>query len=87
MSSIPAPLASPSSSTTERSYHFQGGVFRTHSDTEVIQPSAGMATSEQRAHYALSPRGIHWDELDEDIAVDGLLAGQGDQRWHRLEAA
>ena len=45
------------------------------------------ATSEQRAHYELSPRGIHWDELDEDISVDGLLAGQGDKRWHRLEAA
>ena len=45
------------------------------------------ATSEQRAQYELSPRGIHWDELDEDISVDGLLAGQGDQRWHRLEAA
>ena len=45
------------------------------------------ATSEPRAHYEFTPRGIHWDELDEDIAVDGLLAGQGDQHWHRLEAA
>ena len=36
------------------------------------------ATPEQRTHCALSPRGIHWEALDEDISVDGLLAGQGD---------
>ncbi len=26
----------------------------------------------------LSSRGIHWESLDEDISIDGLLAGQGD---------
>ena len=36
------------------------------------------ATPEQRTQYELSPRGIHWEALDEDISVDGLLAGQGD---------
>ena len=36
------------------------------------------ATPEQRNQYELSPRGIHWDALDEDISVDGLLAGRGD---------
>jgi hypothetical protein len=32
----------------------------------------------------LSERGIHWDELDEDISVDGLIAGRSDitQRSH-----
>lgn len=29
--------------------------------------------------YELSARGIHWDNLDEDVSVEGLLAGLGDQ--------
>lgn len=36
------------------------------------------ATPEQRAQYELSRGGIHWEALDEDISVDGLLAGRGD---------
>jgi hypothetical protein len=28
--------------------------------------------------YTLSISGIHWETLDEDISVDGLLAGRGD---------
>ena len=32
------------------------------------------ATPEQLARYELSARGIHWDELDEDLSVEGLLA-------------
>ncbi|KMJ46959.1 MULTISPECIES: DUF2442 domain-containing protein [Xenorhabdus] len=31
-----------------------------------------------RENFELSPRGIHWDELDEDISVEGLLSGRGD---------
>ncbi|KAA1174692.1 DUF2442 domain-containing protein [Marinobacter salinexigens] len=38
--------------------------------------SAGVA---ELQNYELSARGIHWDELDEDISVEGLLAGLGDQ--------
>ena len=34
------------------------------------------ATPEQRAKYELSPAGIHWDEIDEDISVEGMLIGQ-----------
>ena len=39
------------------------------------------ATPEQRAAYELSGggRGIHWNTLDEDISVAGLLAGRGDR--------
>ncbi len=37
------------------------------------------ATPEQRARFELSPRGIHWEALDEDITIDGLLAGLGDR--------
>jgi hypothetical protein len=36
------------------------------------------ATAEQREQFELSINGIHWDELDEDISIAGLLAGRGD---------
>lgn len=36
------------------------------------------ATPEQRNDYELSPGGIHWDALDEDISVEGLIQGRGD---------
>lgn len=42
------------------------------------------ATPEQRAQFELSPRGIHWDVLDEDISIDGLLAGHGDLTHGRV---
>lgn len=37
------------------------------------------ASMEERMRYEFSSggTGIHWDELDEDISVDGLLAGRG----------
>ena len=44
------------------------------------------ATAEQRAGFELSPRGIHWEALDEDISIDGLLAGHGDRTHGRLVA-
>ncbi len=37
------------------------------------------ATPEQRANFRISRRGLHWESLDEDISVAGLLAGYGDQ--------
>jgi hypothetical protein len=47
------------------------------------------ATPEQRAQYYISysGKGLHWEALDEDISVAGLLAGQGDQTRHRTEVA
>ncbi|KQM99164.1 hypothetical protein ASE85_10600 [Sphingobium sp. Leaf26] len=45
------------------------------------------ATSDQRADFFLSPSGLHWDEIDEDISVAGLLAGRGDQTRSRKAAA
>ena len=40
-----------------------------------------------RSDFFLSPDGIHWDELDEDISVAGLLAGCGDMTQGRAAAA
>lgn len=34
---------------------------------------------EQREQVTISSRGLHWEELDEDISIAGLLAGRGDQ--------
>ena len=36
------------------------------------------ATLEQRMAVELSPQGLHWEALDEDVSVAGLLAGHGD---------
>jgi len=41
------------------------------------------ATPEQRQRFYLSTRGLHWEELDEDISVEGLLAGRGDMTNRR----
>lgn len=42
-------------------------------------PRLWHATPAERANVEISPRGLHWDALDEDISVAGLLAGLGDQ--------
>jgi hypothetical protein len=36
------------------------------------------ATPEQRLDFEICGEGLHWDALDEDISVVGLLAGRGD---------
>ncbi|NIF23654.1 DUF2442 domain-containing protein [Candidatus Pantoea multigeneris] len=41
-------------------------------------PRLREASAEQRKDYELSPRGIHWDSLDEDVSIEGLLNGRGD---------
>ncbi|MBU2759736.1 DUF2442 domain-containing protein [Acidithiobacillus sulfurivorans] len=47
------------------------------------------ASPEQRMIYEISGggSGLHWPELDEDILVEGLLAGIGDQTRHHESAA
>jgi hypothetical protein len=45
------------------------------------------ATKAQRADYRLSRRGLHWEAIDEDISVAGLLAGYGDQTRRIPKAA
>ncbi|MBN9615930.1 MAG: hypothetical protein BGO25_04570 [Acidobacteriales bacterium 59-55] len=41
------------------------------------------ATAEKREQVRISSRGLHWEGLDEDISIAGLLAGQGDQTTSR----
>ena len=47
------------------------------------------ATPEQRQGWELIGRGegLHWEELDEDISVAGLLAGRSDQTRRPSRAA
>ena len=45
------------------------------------------AKPKQRENFYLSRAGIHWEELDEDISVAGLLAGQRDMTRVHAEAA
>jgi hypothetical protein len=42
---------------------------------------------EQREQVRISGRGLHWELLDEDVSVAGLLAGLGDQRPETTFAA
>lgn len=42
-------------------------------------PRLRNATRAQLENCELSPCGLHWEELDEDISVEGLLAGRGDE--------
>jgi len=47
------------------------------------------ATPQQRQQFEFSGNGtgIHWDELDEDVSVQGLLMGVGDRtRGNRIAA-
>ena len=36
-------------------------------------PRLAKATDEQRSHIELSPMGLHWPDLDEDLSIRGLL--------------
>jgi hypothetical protein len=45
------------------------------------------ASAEQRTQVRISSRGLHWESLNEDISVAGLLAGLGDRTRTRSVAA
>ena len=41
-------------------------------------PRLLLADTAQRGAVSISGEGLHWEDIDEDIAVAGLLAGRGD---------
>ena len=45
------------------------------------------ATPTQRKCVELSRLGLHWEAIDEDISVAGLLAGRGDMTRRTDQAA
>jgi hypothetical protein len=44
-------------------------------------PRLAVGTAEQLNHIEVSPFGLHWPDLDEDLSFRGLL--QGDYGQHR----
>lgn len=50
-------------------------------------PRLMKATPEQRQQVRLSRLGLHWEDLDEDISVQGLLEGKRDQTTMKPIAA
>src|SRR5450432_1118374 len=44
------------------------------------------ATSIEREQVELSRVGLHWEAIDEDISIAGLLAERGDVRMSKLDA-
>ena len=38
-------------------------------------PRLLQATSGQRGNYELSPLGVHWPDVDEDLSIEGMLVG------------
>ncbi len=46
----------------------------------VENPRLARGTAEQLSRIELSPYGIHWPELDEDLSFAGLIKGDYGQR-------
>jgi hypothetical protein len=75
-------LASPALATdvgvTAESLNVSLSDGRTHSVPLVRSPRLLAATPEEGAHWELlgDGEGIHWPDVDEDLGVAGLLAGQ-----------
>ncbi len=44
-------------------------------------------SAENRCKVEISPSGLHWDELDEDISIAGILAGRADMTRPASRAA
>ena len=72
-------------STSARSVRFdENSMWVDLSDGRVIAvplawfPRLLHATPQQREQVQFSPHGLHWETLDEDISVAGLLSGAGD---------
>jgi hypothetical protein len=41
----------------------------------------------ERERFEISQTGLHWEDLDEDISIAGLLAGRGDMTKQPERAA
>jgi len=45
------------------------------------------ATETELSNYSVSQSGLHWESVDEDISITGLLAAKGDQTKSGSHAA
>jgi hypothetical protein len=69
----PAPVAVESSRTSSSWCGWRTG--RVITTPLVWYPPLLNATVEQRRNFVLSPSGVHWPDVDEDLSVAGMLAG------------
>jgi hypothetical protein len=46
----------------------------------AVNPRLARGTAQQLSRIELSPYGIHWPELDEDLSFQGLLRGDYGQQ-------
>ena len=53
---------------------------------KAVRFAEDKAKPEQRLQVQLSRTGLHWEALDEDVSVAGLLAGHGDMTRGALAA-
>jgi hypothetical protein len=74
-------------SISAEAVHFDGGTMWVGlADGRVIGvplawfPRLERGSPEDREWLEISPFGLHWPALDEDLSVEGLLAGRGDRR-------
>ena len=79
--------------TVKTVLHQEGQIIVTmESGVEIRFPVAGNArlaksTPQQLGHVEVSPYGLHWPELDEDLSFRGLLEGNyGQERACRTSA-
>jgi len=49
----------------------------------TANPRLASGTEAQLDNIELSPFGLHWPDLDEDLSIRGILAGDFGQRPHR----
>lgn len=59
---------------TNDSIYIQTNTGETASHPLAWFPRLQNATSAQRENYKLSPMGIHWDEIDEDLSFEGFFS-------------
>jgi hypothetical protein len=63
-----------------------GHIVVTMASGEAVQfpvadnPRLACGTPEQLARVEISPYGVHWPDLDEDLSIRGLLAGNHGQQ-------
>jgi hypothetical protein len=71
-------LAVTAVAVTDEVVQFDLSDGRTVSAPLAWYPRLAHGTPAERAHWRLVGRGtgVHWPDLDEDISVDGVLAGQ-----------
>ena len=91
---VASPAAGPAADETEQQafdrlaplFHQTGTSHERHHDTLTFRNNMNQRALPMRLHgsfkvgEAVGGTGIHWDDLDEDISVEGLLLGRKDRR-------